>query len=181
MFQMRGLHLANAPTSIERAFVKGFSGNKNYPLVILPLQDIPILLLQIITLKSKKCYSIKAQELRKSWKSPLLSAGNEMPFSSFSFCSCKPDCVAGHAVKPITLQNTLTLFTPKIGVVMNSRMMMTQSNQSWIIEYRAYAPPSSHHILLKELLPKWCSHIPLCFASYTTPIKKRAPMMYSTP
>lgn len=104
-----------------------------------------------------------------------------MPFSSFSFCSCKPDCVAGHAVKPITLQNTLTLFTPKIGVVMNSRMMMTQSNQSWIIEYRAYAPPSSHHILLKELLPKWCSHIPLCFASYTTPIKKRAPMMYSTP
>lgn len=71
MLQIRGLHLTNVPTSIDRAFVKGFSGNQNYPLVILPLQDLAILLLQIITVKSTKCYSIKAQELRKSWKSPL--------------------------------------------------------------------------------------------------------------
>lgn len=49
MLQIRGLHLANVPTSTGRAFVKGFSGSQNYPLMILPLQDLPILLLQIIT------------------------------------------------------------------------------------------------------------------------------------
>lgn len=49
MLRIRGIHFTNIPTSIKRAFVKGFSGNQNYPLMILPLQDFSILLLQIIT------------------------------------------------------------------------------------------------------------------------------------
>lgn len=49
MFQIRGICFANVPTSAKRAFVKGFSGKQNYPLMLLLLQDISILLLQIIT------------------------------------------------------------------------------------------------------------------------------------
>lgn len=137
--------------------------------MILPLQDLPVLLLQIITVKSAKCYSIKAQELRKSWKSPLLSAGNEMPFSSFSFCCCKPD-----------------------GVVLQD-MLLNQSHCKihyhyspptlgwlWILEWRWHKAIKAGPFNI-ELIPhlhlitssfrataKCCSHIPLfCLLHHT--------------
>ena len=49
MLHIRGIRFTDVPPSIKRAFVKGFSGNQNYPLMILPVQDLSILLLQIIT------------------------------------------------------------------------------------------------------------------------------------
>lgn len=61
---------------------------------------------------------------------------------------------------------------------MSFRMTVTQSNQSRTIQYWAFTSTLISSYPPSELQPKWCSHIPLWFASYITPIT-RTPVMYS--